>query len=124
MILRCTEAIALHYFIMPNIFEVIDPRGFTVGCTINTWYDHILAGRPWMAGWEQDVANTIVDPLMICQDKNHGDRNIYYQIRNKGTRYLRVVVVINENCYGMVMTAFPSDGGKVGEVWIWPASND
>jgi hypothetical protein len=109
---------------MGEVFKVKDPRAYTVSCTEDCWNYHILAKRPWMAGWEDQVIAAISnpDPLFIFQDRDFPDRNIYYRRQSGRPRYLKVVVHF-EGETGTVITAHPTDSPKPGEVWIWPKSN-
>ncbi len=107
-----------------DIFEVVDPRGISVHCTKEVWYDHILSNRPYMEGTEDDIAEAIRQPFYICRDKLRADRNVYYALRSSEARYTRVVVEIYQDGRGRVITAFPADSGKSGEKMIWPQSSD
>jgi hypothetical protein len=79
---------------MPNVFEVTDPRGRVVMCTEECWTGHVLYNRPWMLGWEDDVAQVIEHPLMgIFRDADFENRDIYYGFNpNKKDRYIKVIV--------------------------------
>jgi hypothetical protein len=109
---------------MEYMFEVTDPRGFIVHCTESVWYDHIVYGHSWMEGAEEDVADAIVNPLWISEDRLRANRNVYYALRSDPPRYLRVVVEFDKDYVGDVKTAFPASSGKPGEKWIWPQSKD
>lgn len=72
---------------------------------------------------EQEVAEAIKKPFSIYQDKLRADRHIYYARRENPPCYVKVVVELNQDC-AQVITAFLTDSGKLGEIWIWPQSSD
>lgn len=109
---------------MDYIFEVTDQRGYIVHCTAEVWYDHIVARHPWMEGSEAEVAEGVARASAIYQDRLRESRNIYYRRRNSPPRYIKVVVDFDEHSVGSVVTAFPADSPKPGEIWIWPQSSD
>jgi hypothetical protein len=109
---------------MPKIFEVNDPRGYTVVCSEEIWNSHILANRPFMKGWEDDVKSAIENPTFgIYQDANHQERHIYYRLHAGRQRYIKVVVKFDADNFGDVITAFPTDSMKAGEKLIWTKSS-
>jgi hypothetical protein len=105
---------------MPDRFETTDPRGYQVTCSQEAW-NHILGNRPWMADWEAVVQAAIENPTMgIYQDADFADRQVYYMFRVTGkNRYLKVVVKIDSENSGTVVTAFPTFNAKAGEKLIW-----
>ena len=105
---------------MANIFEVIDPRGFKVICTEEQWNNHIIGKRAWMKGWEQEIQKIISEPLMICQDPDFEDRNVYYRRPSRRRLYLKAIVLITKDLNGFIISAFPCDSCKSGEKLIWP----
>ena len=109
---------------MKYLFEVTDQRGYSVHCTVEDWYDHIVARHPWMEGTEAEVAEGVAKANWIYQDRLKENRNIYYHRRNSPPRYIKVVVDFDENWVGSIVTAFPTDSPKPGEIWIWPQSSD
>lgn len=104
---------------MPNIFEAVDPRGYTVVCTEECWKWHILSRHYNMMGEEEAVQKAIEDPsLPIFQDVDYEDRNVYYRRTDRKTlRYLRVIVKFEDEL-GEVITAFFVDKPKPGERMI------
>lgn len=107
-----------------TLFETIDPRGRTVICTKRCWYEHILASRAWMENWEQRIIAVIKAPTYgIFQDPDFEDRHVYYKRQTKKGRLLKVVVKVSDTEPDQVITAFPTDSTKEGEVWIWPKSD-
>lgn len=109
---------------MPIIFEVTDPRGYTVVCSDEIWNSHILANRPFMKGREEEVKATIQSPSFgIYQDANRQERQIYYRRYTGKQRYMKVVVAFIDEDSGTVITAFPTDAMKTGEKLIWTKSS-
>lgn len=109
---------------MSNRFEVVDPRGRKVTCTDECWQGHILAARPWMAGWENEVQSAIQHPTFgIYHDATHESRHLYYRLRTNRRQYIKVVVDFGEAETGTVITAFPTDSPKSGEKLLWPESS-
>ncbi len=104
---------------MPVIFETIDPRGKKVICTEEVWLIHVLDGHPEMEGLEDEVRRAIQEPLymMIYEDKDYPERNIYYRQRNKHT-YIKVVVEFLKDD-GVLITAYLTDSVKPGEKLLW-----
>jgi hypothetical protein len=108
---------------MTDLFQVDDPTGKSVVCSVETWEQHVLANRPWMAGWEDRVRKTIENPTYgIYEDAAHPKRRIYYSMHSSKTRYLKVVVQFDA-ASGILITAFPTNDMKAGEYLIWPTSN-
>lgn len=109
---------------MPDIFDVTDPRGYRVICSEATWQSHILANRPFMQGWEDEVQAAVENPTFgIYQDASHPERHIYYRLNTKKPRYIKVVVHFDDEHSGNVITAFPTDSMKAGEKLIWTKSS-
>jgi hypothetical protein len=109
---------------MPNIFEVIDPRGRRVICTEEVWNDHVLYNHPWMDGREEEVKAAIQKPSFgIYQDAGSEHRHVYYHLHKSKRYYIKVVVEFVEDTTGKVITAFNPDSTKAGERLIWPESS-
>jgi hypothetical protein len=108
---------------MPNLFEVTDPQGRTIVCTLETWNGHILENHPDMKGYENEVGRAIEAPsLGIYRDSVFENRHIYYNRFKRKPRYIKVVVEFGEEV-GKVITAFFTDATKSGEKMIWPISS-
>jgi hypothetical protein len=108
-----------------TLFEVTDPRGWLVVCTQQCWYEHILDERPFMKGWEDQLAKTITQPNhdFIYQDVDFPERHVYYRKQPRKGYYLKVVVEFLPGAVGEVVTAYPASAKKRGEVRIWPKSS-
>ncbi len=107
---------------MTNVFEVVDPRGYKIVCTEDSFNNHILIQHPQMKGREAEIQETIGHPTLGCiyQDANRPSRNIYYRLSKNRESYIKVVVEINQDQTGRVITAFPTSAPKSGEKLIWP----
>lgn len=102
------------------LFEATDPRGRNIICTKRCWYEHVLANRAWMEGWEEQVIAALENPTYgIFRDANFSNRNVYYWRLPGKPRYLKVIVEVSEDRKDKVITAYSSDSMKSGEVWIW-----
>lgn len=108
-----------------NIFEVVDCRGITISCSEQNWNGKILGSRPFMKDWLPIITKAIKKPHFICKDSVKEDRNVYYMFyQYEDNKYIKVVVRLSSSKKGFVISAFPTDNGKVGEVIIWTRSNN
>jgi hypothetical protein len=109
-------------------FSVADPRGRKIICSAETWNNHIVANHPSMDGREDAIIATISNPELgfIYQDKFYPNRHIYYRRQSRGRAYWKAVVEFDDEdeSDGRVVTAFPCDSKKSGELMIWPKSKD
>jgi len=109
---------------MANLFEVVDPRGIQVYCTVDQWNDHIAISRNEDGlnidnNWKDLVIRTIENPVILAQDKDFSDRNVYYYHPGSSAYYIKVVIKIRRNI-GRVVTAFETNNVKSGERLLWP----
>lgn len=105
------------------LFDVIDPRGFRVFCTIIRWREHVVE-HSIMIGEEASVVKAITDPTYgIYADKDYPERSIYYFRKSSKPLYVKVVVKFSDDGVGEVITAFMTDSLKSGEKMIWPKSS-
>ncbi len=103
-----------------NVFEIRDCRGIKISCSEETWYGKILPARPYMEERIQDVIKAIEKPHFICSDSKKKNRNVYYLLQKTGSKkYLKIVIEIDSSKKGFMISAFPTDSGKVGEKIIW-----
>ncbi|MBI4332555.1 MAG: hypothetical protein HY673_14885 [Chloroflexi bacterium] len=109
------------------MFRCKDKDGSVVICTKQTWENHIVAEHPEMKACQSYVKDAIEKPYQVYQDgRNPGKRVIYkpfvlpppYQLQ-----YLRVVVEYRQSrgksSKGYVVTAFPCQGQRKGDILIW-----
>src|SRR5260221_5272365 len=111
---------------MPNTFEAKDPRGWIIICTEDCWINHILARHPELTGFEEEVKAAIESPsLFIAQHPDRPTRHLYYARRpKKKWQYLKVVVEVESENSGAIITAFLADSPKQGEKPVWPIQTD
>ena len=107
---------------MSLLFEVKDPRGMTVFCEEEQYYNHICGNHAEMEGCEEDIKLAIQEPEngFIYQDQKRPDRYIYYKLDGSRRFYTKVVVEFQSDT-GRVITAFRPDRTKLksGEMLIW-----
>jgi hypothetical protein len=104
------------------IFEVVDPRGYTIICTEENWKLHILDQHPFMVNYLDEIKKAIEEPFLgfIYGDAVNEKRQIYYG-KAVDVRYVKVVVEFDDE-EGTVITAYLTTGMKKGEKLIWPMS--
>jgi hypothetical protein len=105
-------------------FEATDPRGKRIICSRDQWFSHILVSREqcgWNSedDWESEIIKAIEKPMMIAQDRDFINRNVYYFIPGRNAYYLKVCVKFEKE-YGEVITAFETNNVKRGEKVLWP----
>lgn len=61
-----------------DVFSVASPLGYTVVCTKHQWDTHIVPGHSELQSREEDVRDTIKEPLKIYESQAHPERHIYY----------------------------------------------
>lgn len=99
-------------------FEVATPLGFTVRCTRAHWEFIATQKHPSMSGREADVRQVLADPDEIRRSRK--DPGVYLFYRADTLRWL-CAVARREDGYGFVITAYPTDAIKAGEV-LWTRS--
>ena len=109
---------------MANLFEVVDPRGIPIYCSVDQWNEHIAISRNEDGlnidnNWKDLVIRTIENPVILAQDKDFSDRNVYYYHPGSSAYYMKVVIQIRRNI-GRVITAFETNNVKSGERLLWP----
>jgi hypothetical protein len=101
-----------------NLFEVETPLGFAVRCTVAYWRFIVSEKHPIMAGREDDVQRVLADPDVVRGSRQ--DPEIYLFYREEKSRWL-CAVVRREIASGFLITAYPTDVIKVGEI-VWKRS--
>lgn len=100
------------------LFNVDTPLGFSVRCTIDYWEFIISEKHPAMAGREGDVQRVLSDPDIIRRSRQ--DQNIYLFYREETPRWI-CAVARRENKSGFLITTYPTDTIKAGEI-VWRKS--
>jgi hypothetical protein len=110
--------------IMTIRFEAIDPLGRSIFCTEDRWIQHILYNRHWTVEgrWQRSVTEAITAPTFIFKDSLYEDRICYYRRPPGASTYMKVVVQLITDQVGEISTAMETNGGKKGEILIWPIS--
>jgi len=99
------------------LFEVLTPLGFKVRVTHAYWNLIVTVKHPVMAGREKQVRDTLQNPGEIRQSKS--DPNVYLFYRVEGIGRWVCAVFRRLNGEGFLITAYPTDAIKEGEL-IWP----
>ncbi len=94
------------------LFEVVTPLGFIVRCSQLRWQE-ILLKHPPLVGREQDVKRTLAEPDEIRRSNHDDTVALFYCV--DGKRWL--CVLVNRDT-GILITAYPTDAVKQGEV-LW-----
>lgn len=102
------------------LFEVIDPRKKTIQCTREQWEKHVIQNKPFMGRYLEEIKQTLQNPDFISQDVHHEKRQCYYARKISTRFYVKVVVNLESEKEGRLITAYLADSGKRGEKIIWP----
>lgn len=100
------------------LFEVRTPLGFVVRCTRRWWEVIVAQKHPALAGKEEEVRSVLEDPDEIRRSRKDTDVVLFY--RGAKPRWT-CAVVKREDGTGFLITAYPADVIKSGEV-IWTRS--
>ena len=99
-------------------FEAMTPLGFSVRCTATHWQFIVSQKHPVLAGREGEVGQVLSDPDEIRRSRKDPAVLLFY--RGRSPRWL-CAVVRREHGSGFLITAYPTDAIKAGEV-IWTKS--
>ena len=99
-------------------FEVMTPLGFTVRCTTDYWTVVSTMKHPVMWGRLRDVINVLEGPNEVRRSREDPEVLLFYQGRRPRWQ---CVVVRQRGASGFLITAYPTDSMKVGEV-LWKKS--
>lgn len=106
-------------------FMVQSPLGYIVGCSAETWDEHILEGHPIMKGNEQTVIDALERPIVVYRSGSYEDRHVYFGSTENASykgklQYTKVIVDNAADGTHNMKTAFPSrkmdgniDGGEL-----------
>ena len=97
---------------MPDSFSSTTPTGASIICPAD-WWDTILAKYPVLAGRQADVMNAIASPSEIRESR--WDPLVWLCYGSFQERLLCVVVRPDA---GLLITAYPTDAVKQGDV-VW-----
>jgi hypothetical protein len=99
-------------------FEVRTPLGFVVRCTSDYWLVVSTMKHPVMRGKRADVIDALREPDEVRRSRKDAEVLLFY--RAGGPRW-HCVVVRQRGAVGYLITAYPTDSMKVGEV-LWTRS--
>ncbi|HPB83667.1 MAG TPA: DUF4258 domain-containing protein [Spirochaetota bacterium] len=98
------------------LFNVKTPLGFSVHVTREYWDFITTIKHPVMKGGEERVIKVLSDPDEIRQSKS--DKNVYLFYRKEQEKRWQCAVAKDETDSGFLITAYPTDKIKEGEM-IW-----
>ena len=101
-----------------NLIEVDTPLGFAVRCTVAYWRFIVSEKHPIMVGRENEVQRILTDPDVVRRSRQ--DPEVYLFYREEKSRWL-CAVVRRENASGFLITTYPTDVIKIGEI-VWKRS--
>ena len=100
------------------MFTVLTPLGFYVRCT-KEWWEYVSTIKHSVLSDRQgDVIATLAQPLEVRRSTKDSAVLLFY--RSVSPRFL-CVVIRKENNEGFLITAYPTDSLKKGEI-VWSAS--
>jgi len=97
---------------MPEPFSATIPTGATIVCTAERW-ETILAKHPVLDGGQADVMNAISSPSEIRESRWDPLVWLCY-----GSFQGRLLCVVVRPGAGLLITAYPTDAVKQGDV-VW-----
>jgi len=101
-----------------NLFEVDTPLGFAVHCTVAYRRFIVSDKHPIMAGREDEVQRILADPDVVRRSRQNPEVYLFY--REEKSRWL-CAVVRRQNASGFLITTYPTDVIKIGEI-VWKRS--
>jgi len=99
---------------LPNIFEIATPLGVSVACAQGYWEYITTVKHPVMKEKEETVMDVLGDPDEVRQSRIDPDVYLYYRKLDR----LFCAVAKHEGTKGFLITAYPADKVKEGDV-IW-----
>ena len=97
---------------MPVSFSASTPTGATIACTADRW-DTIIVKHPVLDGRQADVMNAISSPSEIRESRWDPLVWLCY-----GSFQERLLCVVIRPGTGLLITAYPTDAVKQGDV-VW-----
>ena len=99
------------------VFDVLTPLGFRVRVTHHYWELITTVKHPVMAGHENEVKDTLQNPVEIRRSRSDAGVYLFYKPEQAG-RWVCAVSKQSEND-GFLITAYPTDAIKEGDR-VWP----
>lgn len=103
---------------MSLFIEITTPLGFSVRCSKAYWDFIVSEKHPVLRDHEDDIRKVLSDPDEIRRSRKDPDVLLFY--RGKSPRWF-CAVTKHEKEEGFLITAYPTDAIKAGEV-IWKKS--
>ena len=100
------------------LFEIATPLGFTVRCSKRYWEFIVSQKHPTLRNKEKDVINTLANPEEVRRSRKDTHVLLFYGCPGP---YWLCVVSRRENEGGFLITAYPTNTIKAGEI-IWKQS--
>jgi len=97
------------------IFEIDTHLGFAVRCTESYWSFISTEKHPVMTGKLKEVKLALSEPDEIRKSKK--DENVFLFYRGEHPRWI-VAVAKKEDGFGFLITSYPADVIKVGDL-VW-----
>ena len=98
------------------LFETSTPLGFIVRVTRSYWTLIVTIKPPVMRGRENDVQSALMKPDEIRRSRNDPAVHLFYRLERPKRWTCAVVKRLNGD--GFLITAFPTDAIKEGEL-VW-----
>jgi hypothetical protein len=99
------------------MFNVLTPLGFRIRCTKEWWEYVSTVKHPVLESRLEDVITTLSDPLEVRRSTKDPAVLLFYRVA--APRFL-CVVTRKEDGEGFLITAYPTDSLKKGEI-VWSA---
>ena len=99
------------------LFEVPTPLGFRVRVTHTYWEVIITVKHPIMVGREDDVQETLKNPIEIRESRSDPSVYLFYKTERTGRWVCAVTRQLDSE--GFLITTSPTDSIKEGRR-IWP----
>ena len=96
-------------------FKVKTPLGFIVRCTESYWEFIVTKKHPVMKDKQNSVIRALENPDEVRRSRK--DSNVYLFYKGKKPRWL-CAVTRKDDADGFLITAYPTDAIKIGDV-IW-----
>ena len=101
---------------MDTLFAVITPLGYSIRTTKTYWQYLINVKHPCMADKQETIKQILEDPDKICRSAI--DDTVYLYYRKMERLYCAVAKHNPADKNGFLITAYPADKVKEGEV-VW-----
>ncbi len=101
------------------LFRALTPFGLEVFASRRYWLEVVLAKHPILRDQEERVRDALEDPQLVRRSRTDPSVLLFYRV--EPPRWLCAVAKMTESG-GFLITAYPTDGVKIGEL-AWPPSH-